>query len=203
MLFRRRQPEPQPRYVVRQPDLDSQRYLLHNKWVDGKGYCWVVFDTQTGQQVYEVNGHDYELTSKEQALGRAKALNADSKGHVYPYIFDCFTGARVWDDPDPANVADRCAALNQADTETRQMAPIGRWQQIATAQVRAQLRRHPAPWKVRDTGFALEVRAADDELIAVCDTYPDAASIQSLAELAMTDPLGFAPKIKAELDRPI
>jgi hypothetical protein len=199
---RRSNLEPQARYVVRQPGKDSQRYSVYNMRFPTKGQYWVVFDAQTGEHVFKVKGHAFEEDVKDQATKKAAILNQELKA-TNPYIFDCLTGARVWDDPVLENVLDRCAALNEADQETRRMGAEGRWQPIAMAQIRAQLLRHPSPWHIRDTGFSIEVRADDGEIVAVCATYPDAASIQSLAEVAMSDAHGFAPKTKAELDRPI
>ncbi len=180
-----------PRYVVRAAEAPPDRYRVVNKWLD-YDYYWIVFDSETTNIVYQVQGSDFSSPSRTQAYSHADALNREARAQVTnPYIFDCLTGAKVWEDGNISNVRDRCDALNQEDREMRQRAPEGRWQAIAFALIRAQLKRSPGGWLVRDTGLAIEVRNHEGELVADCENYGDAAGIQALADLEMASPMNF------------
>ncbi len=52
---------------------------------------------------------------------------------------------------------------------------------LSQAALDSQLRDHPLPWRI-DRGWAFEVIASDDAIVAKCPTNEEAEAIVSLAE---------------------
>lgn len=187
------------RYVVRAASEQDRYTVIEDLWMDSV-YKDVIFDAFTGNYVYTLQRRSGTTTA---VYERCRALNKEhSNGAVeQPYIFDCLLGQKVYENESLQNCSDHARALNQADQEWREKAAVNRWQDVALALIRAQLKHHPAGWQVRDTGMSIEVRSLDGDLIASCETYADAAAVQALSEIEFSNPMSFVPRSTPELPR--
>lgn len=187
-LFRKKSnPQPQ-RYVVRPGSQASLRYTVQNVYLAPSSF-WVVFDAETGGHVFKIQGSRLDSAEKSQVMSRADALNRENGSKLcMPYIFDTLAAQVVYEDESIQNCRDHAAALNRSDEATLSMGIDARWQAVATALVRTQLEAHPSTWQIRDNGIDILVLASD-VVIAKCETYADAASIQALGEMAWISPV--------------